>query len=39
MKLDDIDRQILAMLEQDDTTPSVAIAEKLGITGEGGRAD
>lgn len=31
MKLDDTDRQILAMLEQDNAAPYMAIAEKLGI--------
>lgn len=32
MKLDDIDKQILAILEQDDATPNRAIAERLDIT-------
>ncbi len=34
MKLDDIDKEILAMLEQDDMTPDATISEKLGITQE-----
>ena len=34
MKLDEIDKQILAILEQDDTTPNRAIAERLGIVEE-----
>ena len=32
MTLDDTDREILAILEQDDATPSATLAEKLGIT-------
>ena len=32
MKLDEIDKQILAILEQDEATSNAAIAEKLGIT-------
>ncbi len=31
MTLDDTDREILAILEQDDSTPSATLAEKLGI--------
>jgi len=34
MKLDEIDKQILAILEQDDTTPNRAIAERLDIAEE-----
>jgi len=32
MTLDDTDREILAILDQDDATPSATLAEKLGIT-------
>ena len=32
MTLDDTDREILAILEQDDATPSATLAERLGIT-------
>jgi len=34
MKLDSIDKQILAILEKDDTTSNAMVAEKLGITQE-----
>jgi two-component system alkaline phosphatase synthesis response regulator PhoP len=34
MKLDSIDKRILAILEQDDTTSNAMVAEKLGITQE-----
>ncbi len=34
MKLDSIDKRILAILKQDDTTSNAMVAEKLGITPE-----